>query len=382
MTLLDATPSSSLSTLFGPLRILEAQRALAEFSAGRPALVECTRDRALAMPVDGLTSRQLAAFVDFVAALRPRLVLTARRARAIGMVAPGPIALTLNERDDAASVVTLAAAPEAPRRAPGVPAGVAATAALQLAKMAHRLPALLVADGFAGEKARDAGVCRVQASAIAELRRDLVQSLAMAADARVPLQDGGATRFVVFRDAIGKTSTAIIVGEPDFSQPVRVRMHSACLTGDVFGSRRCDCGDQLQLALAHLKKQGGGVILYLDQEGRGLGIVNKLRAYKLQDQGLDTVDANTTLGYEDDERDYGKAGRMLELLGCRRVLLLTNNPGKLDGLAGTGVEICGRVPLHAPVTEDNARYLTAKAMRAGHWLDEALNPSGVVSVRD
>jgi GTP cyclohydrolase II len=374
--------TAAVTSLFGSPRLVEAQRALCEFQCGRPVLVECTRDRVLALPVDGLTNRHLASFAEFVAPRAPRLVLTARRARAIGMSAATAMSMSLTERDTAASVFALAAAVDPPRAGSGEPAGVASVAALQLAKMAHRLPALVVAGGISAEKARDASIARVEASAIAELRRDLVQSLTIAAEAKVPLQDVGATRFLVFRDAIGKTSTAIIVGEPDFDEPVRVRMHSACLTGDVFGSRRCDCGDQLQLALLDIKKKGGGVVLYLDQEGRGLGIVNKLRAYMLQDYGLDTVDANTTLGYEDDERDYGKAGRMLELLGCRRVLLLTNNPGKLDGLAGTGVEICGRVPLQAPLTADNARYLTAKAMRAGHWLDDALNPTGVVSVRD
>ena len=140
------------------------------------------------------------------------------------------------------------------------------------------------------------------------------------------------TRFVVFRDAFGDDPVAVIVGTPDMSKPVPVRIHSACLTGDVFGSRRCDCGDQLKLALARLQEAGGGVILYLAQEGRGVGLANKMRTYKLQDAGLDTVDANTTLGFDDDERDYGVAVRMLQMLGCTRVVLLTNNPAKLDGL--------------------------------------------------
>ena len=120
---------------------------------------------------------------------------------------------------------------------------------------------------------------------------------------------------------------------PEFAEPVAVRMHSACLTGDVFGSRRCDCGDQLRLALTQLAQHGGGVILYLEQEGRGLGLPNKIRTYQLQDAGLDTVDANTVLGFDDDERDYGVAVRMLQMLGCTRVRLLTNNPSKLEGLA-------------------------------------------------
>src|SRR5262249_60985943 len=122
---------------------------------------------------------------------------------------------------------------------------------------------------------------------------------------------------------------------PALSKPVPARIRSACLTGAVFGSRRCDCGDQLRLALTRLNEAGGGIILYLAQEGRGVGLANKMRTYKLQDGGLDTVDANTTLGFDDDERDYGVAVRMLEMLGCKRVIMMTNNPAKLEGLANS-----------------------------------------------
>ncbi len=152
-----------------------------------------------------------------------------------------------------------------------------------------------------------------------------------------------------------------------------MRIHSACLTGDVFGSRRCDCGDQLQLALTRLQEAGGGIILYLAQEGRGVGLANKMRTYKLQDGGLDTVDANTTLGFDDDEREYGVAVRMLQMLGCARVVLLTNNPAKLDGLAKAGIEITGRMPLETPINADNRRYMTAKAARAGHQLGHLMS---------
>src|SRR6187397_614500 len=120
---------------------------------------------------------------------------------------------------------------------------------------------------------------------------------------------------------------------------VPVRINSACLTGDVFGGRRCDCGEQLRLAVGRLEEAGGGIILYLAQEGRGVGLANKMRTYELQDAGLDTVDANTTLGFDDDERDYRMAARMLQMLGCNRVVLLTNNPAKVDSLAKAGIEI-------------------------------------------
>jgi GTP cyclohydrolase II len=169
---------------------------------------------------------------------------------------------------------------------------------------------------------------------------------------------------------MGGIEVAIIVGKPDLAKAVPVRLHSACLTADVFGSRRCDCGDQLRLAVARLDDLGGGIILYLAQEGRGLGLANKMRTYRLQDDGLDTVDANTTLGFDDDERDYRVAARMLTMLKCTRVILLTNNPAKLDRLSKAGIEIVNRIPIEAPINADNRRYMTAKATRAGHRLDQ------------
>jgi GTP cyclohydrolase II len=220
--------------------------------------------------------------------------------------------------------------------------------------------------------ANAASLLRVGADAVTQFRKTSIDSLAVAAEADVPLNDGVSARFVIFRDAIGGSSTAVIVGEPDKTKPVPLRLHSACLTGDVFGSRRCDCGDQLRMALGRLDDEGGGIILYLEQEGRGLGLANKMRAYALQDDGLDTLDANTMLGFDDDERDYGVAVRMLQILNCTRVKLLTNNPAKLDWLTRAGIEVCGRIPLHGPVNADNRRYLTAKAMRAGHKLDNLM----------
>jgi GTP cyclohydrolase II len=337
---------------------------------GRPLIFAADGEQVLALPVDGSDGERVAAFQALYAARPPRLAITARRAKALGIETAEPVLVELAATDDADTIFALAASAHVDRVVATHPAGRTAVAAIELAKLAQRLPALLIRDVEAHAGAiLNPPLITVDAAAVARFRRDIIRSLAIAGDAQVPLQNGLSTRFVVFRDAIGGSSTAIIVGSPDFSKPVPVRLHSACLTGDVFGSRRCDCGDQLNLALARLQAAGGGVVLYLDQEGRGVGLVNKIRAYKLQDAGLDTVDANTTLGFDDDERDYKIAARMLDLLGCTRVLLLTNNPSKLESLVEAGIEIVERLPIYTPINADNRRYLAAKAARAGHWLD-------------
>ena len=351
--------------LFGPTEQIAVQRGLAEFRAGRPVLFAAD-DALIAMPVDGAVSLQ--EFRQMRSAAPLRLAITARRAHALGIEADGAVAVRLSGAEDLAKLLSLSADARVAQPLDAVPAGPAAAAAIDLAKLAERLPALLVMDPAWGRAANPGSLVRVEAEAVARFRQHLADSLSIAATSLLPL-DGMTALLVVFRDAIGGTPAALMVGEPDFSGPVLVRLHSACLTGDVFGSRRCDCGDQLKLAIARVA-EAGGIILYLHQEGRGLGLANKTRAYRLQDLGLDTVDANVTLGFEDDERDYRVAARMLQLLGCRRVMLLTNNPAKLAGLAAAGIEICGRMPLQAPVKPENRRYLTARAVRAGHCLDD------------
>ena len=355
---------------FGDAGDIGVQRGLTEFRAGRPVFIHAPDDTVAAMPIDGANADRIAGFRALCHPARPHLAVTARRARALGIETAEPMLLDLDPADDAASVFVLAAQAKIGRKLAANPAGPAPSAAIELAKLVHKLPALLIArPESASVLAFDPPLITVAAAAVAKFRRDLVRSLVIAGEAQVPLHSGVTTRFVVFRDAVGGAPVAIVVGTPDFSRPVPVRLHSACLTGDVFGSRRCDCGDQLRLALTSLQKAGGGVILYLEQEGRGLGLANKMRAYELQDAGLDTVDANTTLGFDDDERDYGVAARMLEMLGCQRVVMLTNNPSKLDGLAEAGIEISGRIPLNTPINAHNRRYLSAMARRAGHLLD-------------
>src|SRR5499433_2416530 len=364
---------SETSGLFGTPKQVAVERGLAEFRSGRPVIVTSADELVVALPVDGMTDQGLASFRTLCAPGRPRLLVTARRARALGLDAAGPTGLAIGDLHNAAAIFSLAARAQVARHLEVVAVGETAPAAIELAKLAQLLPALLAADASAAAiDASEPPLVEVAAEAVAQFRRTASASLAVVAETAIPLNGGISARFVVFRDSVGGTPIAVIVGQPDLAQPVSVRLHSACLTGDVFGSRRCDCGDQLRLALPQLEQHGGGIILYLEQEGRGLGLANKIRAYQLQDAGLDTVDANTVLGFDDDERDYGVAVRMLQILGCKRVRLLTNNPAKLDGLAQAGIEVSGRVPLHGPVNADNRRYLTAKATRAGHKLDDLL----------
>jgi GTP cyclohydrolase II len=360
------------SALFGSRGHTSVSRGLGEFQARRPVLITATEEAVLALPVDGLDTRRLSEFMALCAPVVPRLIITERRALALGLDASTPMALPLSANDDANTILSLVMDATNDRIPAAKPASLAAAAAIRLVKSSHGLPAVLAADVAAHSVTCDESIIRVDADAVARFADDAISSLIVASEASVPLISGTLTRFVVFRDALGGSPVAIIVGRPDFTDAVPVRLHSACLTGDVFGSRRCDCGDQLRLALARIENLGGGIILYLAQEGRGLGLANKMRTYQLQDDGLDTFDANTTLGFDDDERDYGVAARMLRMLNCTRIALLTNNPAKLDGLTRAGIKIVSRMSLEAPINADNRRYMTAKAMRSGHRLDHLM----------
>jgi GTP cyclohydrolase II len=319
--------------------------------------------------VEGLDDNRLAAFRTLCAPITPRLVLTELRARSLGIKTNDAVALELMPKANAKMILSLVADASADHDFVPETAGPTATAAIELVKLAQVLPAVLIAETDPAHiGSTSPQIMTVDASAVAPFRLWAKRTLKISGEANVPLSSGARTRFVVFRDALGDDPVAIVVGTPDLSKPVPVRIHSACLTGDVFGSRRCDCGDQLKLALTTLQDAGGGIILYLAQEGRGLGLANKMRTYELQDAGLDTVDANTTLGFDDDEREYGVAARMLQMLGCTRVILLTNNPAKLQGLAQAGIEVADRMPIETPMNADNHRYLVAKAERAGHHL--------------
>jgi GTP cyclohydrolase II len=234
-----------------------------------------------------------------------------------------------------------------------------AAAALTLARRAGLLPAFFVG-GDAGEGAVSVTAEEVERYAAAP-------ALAIASRAKLPTSAAEKAEIVAFRGEDGAEHVALLIGAPTGAPPL-VRLHSECLTGDVLGSLKCDCGPQLQGALAAIAEAGWGILLYLRQEGRGIGLVNKLRAYQLQDQGFDTVDANIRLGFGDDERDFGVAAHMLRLLGQSQVRLLTNNPRKVAGLEGAGVRVAEQVPLKAGANAHNQSYLDTKRLRSGHLL--------------
>ncbi len=240
--------------------------------------------------------------------------------------------------------------------------------ALSLVKTAQILPAALVAENPDPALLDGAALTELP---LAPTAAALAQELTMApvVQARLPMTAARAGRVHIFRPTGGgEDHYAIEIGQPDRARPVLVRLHSACFTGDVLGSLKCDCGPQLNAALAKMGAEGAGVLLYLNQEGRGIGLANKMRAYSLQDQGFDTVEANHRLGFEDDERDFRIGAGLLRQMGFHDVRLLTNNPRKVDMLNAHGLQVVDRVPLRVGETEQNAAYLATKAAKSGHLL--------------
>lgn len=250
------------------------------------------------------------------------------------------------------------------------PGNARIAAALALARFAQLVPALVLLRS--GQSASGLEPLRVGIDDVAGYRSARIRGVQQVSRARVPLAASEVCEFIVYRELYYDAEhVAIIIGAPDTSKPIPVRLHSACLTGDLLASLRCDCGDQLRGAVERIAEAGGGVILYLAQEGRGIGLANKLRAYALQEQGLDTLQADRHLGFRADERDYTVACEILNDMGFERVILLTNNPDKLASLDACAIEVVGRLPLSSPINSHNARYLRTKREHAGHLSDQS-----------
>lgn len=241
-------------------------------------------------------------------------------------------------------------------------------AALQLCKRAKLLPAAVV--GRLEDREAAERLARQQDLTLLEARlappsgrwREVV-------GARVPIAPQPNSKLHIFRrDSSSDEHYALEIGEPPRDKPVLTRLHSACVTGDLFGSLKCDCGPQLNAAIARIAAEGAGVLVYLLQEGRGIGLANKMRAYRLQDQGFDTVEANHRLGFEDDERLLSEGAEILAAMGFRQARLMTNNPKKLEAFTESGVEVVERIPLVTEINPENAGYLTVKARKSGHLL--------------
>lgn len=251
-----------------------------------------------------------------------------------------------------------------------LPAGV--PLALRLAKQAELLPSVVVhvlARAAAERLAAAQGLVVVPCDDISFMQDMAHTRLSIVARAQLPLAGAENTRVLAFRPEVGgREHLALVIGDPEPPGPVLVRLHSECLTGDLLGSLKCDCGDQLRGAIDAIGKHGSGILLYLAQEGRGIGLINKLKAYELQDQGFDTIDANERLGFEADERRFAVAAEILKYLGFTSVRLMTNNPEKVGTLAHYGVEVVERVPHQFPTNPFNTSYLATKKARSGHLL--------------
>lgn len=358
-------------TLFGrpgETEIITVDRALAEFRAGRPVLLRDGENLALALSAE-LADVEIAGRLEALAQGNARLVLSAARLRRLGAKGRSETGVLAMPAIDVARVETLALRIDARVDAPVGPANALDAAALELAGLSLVLPAIILVPVTAAQIAGEPLV-EVTIAAINGYRAAQVATLAIVGRAPVPLEGAPDTEFVVFRGGEGlRDQVAIIVGKPDLAAAVPVRLHSACLTGDLFGSLKCDCGDQLRETVEWMAQNEGGILLYLDQEGRGNGISNKMRAYKLQSQGWDTYDADEVLGFDLDQRHFDFAAEMLKQLGVTRVTALTNNPLKVGAIKAAGLEVAATQRVLGRPNIHNVRYLASKRDRAGHFID-------------
>jgi len=345
----------------------QVERAIAEFRASRPVLVTAPGRAVLAFGVDGIEVAAASAAAD-LATVTSHLLLPAARLRRLGLerTAPGRVALPTIDAD---RIEHLALTIDAGIDAPVSPVDELDEAALELARLALVVPAVVMVPVLAA-RFEGSPVLSVEAEALFAFRRLEAQGIRIVGRAPVPLEGAPDTEFVVFRGGEGlRDQVAIIVGKPDLGRTVPVRLHSACLTGDLFGSLKCDCGDQLRDTVEWMASNGGGILLYLDQEGRGNGIANKMRAYRLQSMGWDTYDADEVLGFDLDQRRFDFAATMLKQLGVTSIDVMTNNPVKIAAMSEAGIDVRSERRVIGRATDHNVRYLASKRDRAGHAID-------------
>jgi GTP cyclohydrolase II len=343
------------------------ERAIMEFRSARPVVIDGAEASALVVGVEDL-DEAMGAQIETVAGGHAHLVLPPARLHRLGLERdkPAVVALPVVDRK---RVENLALKVDGRIDAPVRPASPLDEEALELARLSLVLPSVVVVPLAAGIEI-DPSLARVSGAAIRGYRRAKALDLKIVSRAPVPLEGAPSSEFVVFRGGEGlRDQVAVIVGNPDLSKPVTVRLHSACLTGDLFGSLKCDCGDQLRRTVSFMAKNEGGILLYLDQEGRGNGIANKIRAYKLQAQGYDTYDADEVLGFDADQRRFDFAAGMLRQLGVTAVRVMTNNPEKLDALRKAGLDVISDHRVLGRPTPENVSYLASKRDRAGHFID-------------
>ena len=368
-----------------PLTLQAVERAIGDLRRGAAIVLQARDSALLVQAAEGLMQPDLAR-ISALSKATPLLLLTARRAAILGLAdkPDGAVRLSLSG-GVTAERVRMMADPTGPQASAPPPAisishidprtapGAAENGAIELLKLAGLLPAAVVAPvprermNYLPSWADSESLLITELDDVLNYQKLEARTLERVGAARVPLDVSEDVEIIAFRPQDGgREHLAFVIGEPESAEPVLTRLHSECFTGDLLGSLRCDCGDQLRGAMAEIAKQGGGVVLYLAQEGRGIGLVNKLRAYALQDHGFDTIDANEQLGFEADERIYQPAAEMLRQLGFAQVRLMTNNPDKVNALEASGIAVTERVQHSFPSNTHNEAYLATKKSRAGH----------------
>ncbi len=368
-----------------PNTLQPVERAISDLRRGALIVLRADDYALLVQAAEGTTAADLAR-LSSLSKSTASLLLTGQRAEILGLTkqTSGAVRISLSGGINAENVRMMAdpASPQSRETPapvsiseinPGTLTGAAEIGAIELLKLACLLPAAVVAAvpderlEYLSAWAENQALLTVELDHVRNYQEIEARTLERVGEARVPLDVSEEVEIVAFRPSDGgREHLALVIGRPDTGEPVLVRLHSECFTGDLLGSLRCDCGDQLRGAISEIDRQGGGIVLYLAQEGRGIGLVNKLRAYNLQDKGFDTIDANQQLGFDADERLYRPAAEMLRQLGISRVRLMTNNPDKVSALGDWGIAVEERVPHSFPSNVHNEFYLATKKERAGH----------------